>query len=112
MAAALTGRILLEKADKESLNPSSPEFNEFIENCVIDYYGFSQPLEPYLKEQISKFMSDWPRRILQRFRDTKISSHIDRLLVADYPAVLDREIRFVPRPPTPPRSPQPSGRKI
>ena len=110
MAAALTGRILLEKADKELLTPTSPTFKEFIENCVINYYGFSQPLEPYLKAQISEFMKDWPKRILQRFKDKKIGGHIDRLLVADYPAVLDREIRFVPRLPTPPRSPTPSGR--
>ena len=109
---ALTGRILLEEANKISLTPSSAGFKPFIRQFIIDYYGFSQPLEPSLEEQIVSFMKDWPKRIGTRFRDNKIGSHLDKLLAANFPAYLDREIRFVTRPPTPPRSPQPSGRII
>ena len=109
-AALLTGRILLEEANKKSLSPSSPGFKAFIEKFIIDYYGFSQPLEASLQEQIVSFMKEWPKRIGTRFRDPKIGSHLHKLLAADYPAYLDREIRFVTRPRTPPGSPQPSGR--
>ena len=111
-AVALTGRILLEEAEKKSLTPSSSDFRDFVEKFIIDYHGFSLPLEPYLQEQISKFVLEWSQRINTRFKSPKIGSHIDRLLAANFPAYLDREIRFVPRPPTPPRSPQPSGRII
>ena len=110
MTAVLTGRILLQEANKKSLTPSSAGFGDFVETFIIDYHGFSQPLEPDLQQQISKFVLDWSQRIGTRFRDRKINSHLDRLLAANYPAYLDREIRFVIRPPTPPPSPQPSGR--
>ena len=112
MAAVLTGRILLQEASKKSLTPSSAGFSDFVEKFIVDYHGFLQPLQPDLEQQISTFVKDWSQRIGTRFRDKKIASHLDRLLIANYPAYLDREIRFVARPPTPPRSPQPSGRII
>ena len=112
MTAVLTGRILLQEASKKSLTPSSAGFSDFVKTFIINHHGFLQPLEPDLEQQISKFVLEWSQRICTRFKEKKISSHLDRLLAANYPAYLDREIRFVTRPPTPPRSPrspQPSG---
>ena len=111
--APLTGRILLLEAESNGLKPTSGKFKEFIKSYVIEHHGFSNPIEdPSHEEQISGFMKDWPKHIRSLFVQKKYSSHLDRLLAGNHPSYLDREIRFVPRPPTPPRSPQPSGRII
>ena len=108
--APLTGSILLLQAESNGLKPTSGKFKEFIKSYVIEHHGFSNPIEdPSLTEQISEFMSDWPMRIRDLFKNKKYSSHLDRLLAGNHPKYLDREIRFVSRPPTPPQTPSSSG---
>ena len=106
--APLTGRKLLLEAELNGLKPTSAGFKDFIEQFVIDFHGFTRPIEESLTEQISGFISDWPMRIRDLYKNRKYSSHLDRLLDGNHPQYLDREIRFVSvtRPPSPPK---PSG---
>ena len=111
-AAVLTGRIILCEAEKRAISPCEfSDFKEFIEEFIISYNGFSKPLEPFLQEQISEFLSDWPSRVRNLFKD-KYKWKWDKFLAGNHPKYFDSEIRFVTRPPTPPPSPKrpkPSG---
>ena len=110
MATVLTGRILLLEAEKQnpSLYPNSVGFEKFIEDYIYSHHGFTRPVQSYLAENISEFVSDWCRRINSLYKEKRYGYHLDKLLKGNHPARLDREIRFVSRPPTPPPS-KPSG---
>ena len=102
----LTGRKILIEAEKNRFKPSTKGFSEFVRQYIIEYYGFSNPVEdPFIEEQISAFVSDWPGRVRSLFISKKYYSHLDKLLNGNHPQYLDSEIRFMPRPP----SPKPSG---
>ena len=110
-AKALTGRILLLEAEKQSpsLLPTSNGFDKFIEDYIYSHHGFIRPVESSLQKNISAFVSEWCRRIRSLYKEKRYDQHLDKLLKGNHPARFDREIRFVTRPPTPPPSPKPSG---
>ena len=106
--AILTGRIILKEAERLDISPCDfSDFTNFTEEFIIKFHGISKPVDPYLQEQITEFLSEWPKRIRNLFRD-KYGYKWDRMLNGNHPKYFDREIRFT-RPTPPPVPPVSAG---